>query len=218
MIGHGLSNTAGAPGVPALRSLARLQLSLAVMSIVCLITWGASPMASAQTPVAPPKSAPMSSVASAKPLWKELDIAQQKALQPLAPHWDGLSSGHKRKWLALSRNYKAMPAGEQALLHSRMTEWAALSPQQRTQARFNFAEVKRLPADERQAKWAEYQALSEEEKRRLAERAPARPRGAAVPARPVAAQKLVPVPAVTPKGQHTPRLERAPVAGSNPAP
>ena len=55
-----------------------------------------------------------------------------------------------------------------------------------------------------------YQALSEEEKRRLAERAPAKPRGAAIPVRPVPAQKLVTVPAVTPAGQHTPRIMLAP--------
>lgn len=165
------------------------------------------------------KAAPAATTpVAARPQWKDLENAQQQALRPLAPHWDELSAGHKRKWLALSRNYKAMPPDEQALLHSRMTEWAALSPQQRTQARFNFAEVKRLPADEQKAKWAEYQALSDDEKRRLAERAPARPRGAAVPVRPVSPQKLVPVPATAPKGQHTPRLERGPGAGSKPAP
>lgn len=189
--------------------------------MACLIASGASVPATASAQTSPAaKSAPAktAAVTPSKPLWKELDLAQQQALRPLAPHWDDLSASHKRKWLALSRNYKAMPADEQTLLHSRMTEWVALSPQQRTQARFNFAEVKRLPADERQAKWAEYQALSDEEKRRLAERAPARPRGAAVPVRPVAAQKLVPVPAVTPKGQPTPRLERAPATGSPSAP
>ena len=51
-----------------------------------------------------------------------------------------------------------------------MTEWAALSPQQRAQARLNFAEIKRLPADERKAKWEAYQALQPEEKRKLGRR------------------------------------------------
>jgi hypothetical protein len=105
-----------------------------------------------------------------------------------------------------------MSADDQSTLHSRMIEWAALSNQQRTQARLNFAEVKRIPADERKAKWEQYQALSEEEKRKLAERAPAKPRGAAVPVRPVSSQKLVPVPTVTPAGQHTPRILLAPPA------
>ncbi|WP_225616677.1 DUF3106 domain-containing protein [Variovorax sp. 38R] len=145
-------------------------------------------------------------VATTKPLWSDLTAEQQQALKPLITHWNTLNVGQKRKWLALSRNYANMPADDQVTLHSRMIEWAALSNQQRTQARLNFAEVKRVPADERKLKWEQYQALSEEEKRKLAERAPPKPRGAAVPVRPVSSQKLVPVPAVTPPGQHTPRI------------
>ena len=145
-----------------------------------------------------------------KPLWSELTAEQQQALKPLVPHWNTLNTGQKRKWLALSRNFASMSADDQVTLHSRMIEWAALSNQQRAQARLNFAEVKRVPPDERKAKWEQYQALSEEEKRKLAERAPAKPRGAAIPVRPVSSQKLVPVPAVTPPGQHTPRIVLAP--------
>lgn len=145
-------------------------------------------------------------VSTTKPLWSELTPGQQQALTPLSPHWNTLNAGQKRKWLALSHNYAEMSAEDKTTLHSRMIEWAALSNQQRTQARLNFAEVKRIPADERKAKWEQYQALSEEEKRKLAERAPPKPRGAAIPVRPVSAQKLVPVPAVTPGAQHTPRI------------
>ncbi|BEP61920.1 hypothetical protein GmRootV213_24740 [Variovorax sp. V213] len=152
-----------------------------------------------------------------KPYWSELTAEQQQALQPLASHWHTLNAGHKRKWLALSRNYANMSADDRTTLHSRMIEWAALSNQQRAQARLNFAEVKRVPADERKAKWEQYQALSEEEKRRLAERAPPKPRGAAIPVRPVPAQKLVTVPAVTPAGQHTPRIMLAPPPSAVPA-
>ncbi|MGJ7571985.1 DUF3106 domain-containing protein [Variovorax sp. RB2P76] len=151
-------------------------------------------------------------VSTTKPLWSELTAEQQQALKPLGAHWNTLNTGQKRKWLALSRNFSSMSADDQTTLHSRMIEWAALSNQQRTQARLNFAEVKRIPADERKAKWEQYQALSEEEKRKLAERAPAKPRGAAVPVRPVSAQKLVPVPALTPGGQHTPRILLVPPA------
>ncbi|WP_257860290.1 DUF3106 domain-containing protein [Variovorax sp. ZS18.2.2] len=149
-------------------------------------------------------------VPATKPLWSELTAEQQQALKPLVPHWTTMNSGQKRKWLALSRNFANMSADDQVTLHSRMIEWTALSNQQRAQARLNFAEVKRVPADERKAKWEQYQALSEEEKRKLAERAPAKPRGAAIPVRPVSSQKLVPVPAVTPPGQHTPRIVLAP--------
>ncbi|MFM9923484.1 DUF3106 domain-containing protein [Variovorax sp. H27-G14] len=151
-------------------------------------------------------------VSTTKPLWSELTAEQQQALKPLSVHWNTLNALQKKKWLALSRNFSSMAADDQATLHSRMIEWAALSNQQRTQARLNFAEVKRIPADERKAKWEQYLALSEEERRKLAERAPAKPRGAAIPVRPVSSQKLVPVPAVTPAGQHTPRILLAPPA------
>ncbi|ADU36748.1 DUF3106 domain-containing protein [Variovorax paradoxus] len=154
-------------------------------------------------------------VPATKPLWSELTAEQQLALKPLVSHWTTMNTGQKRKWLALSRNFATMSTDDQVTLHSRMIEWAALSNQQRAQARLNFAEVKRLPADERKAKWEQYQALSEEEKRKLAERAPAKPRGAAIPVRPVSSQKLVPVPAVTPPGQHTPRIVLAPPTPSS---
>lgn len=151
-----------------------------------------------------------------KPLWRDLTARQQRALHPLASHWDSLSEPHKRKWLALSRNYAKMPAADQEILHSRMTEWAALTNQQRAQARLNFAEVKDVPIDERKAKWEAYQALSEEEKGRLAARAAPRPHGAAPTIRPVPAQKLAPVPPVSADGQHTARIQLAPSSPARP--
>lgn len=157
-------------------------------------------------------------VSPTKPLWSELTTGQQQALQPLSPHWNTLNAGQKRKWLALSRNFATMSPDDRVTLHSRMIEWAALSNQQRAQARLNFAEVKRIPPDERKIKWEQYQALSEEEKRKLAERAPAKPRGAAIPVRPVSTQRLVPVPAITPAGQHTPRILLASPAQAQAAP
>ena len=149
--------------------------------------------------------------AISKPLWRDLSARQQRALEPLALQWDSLTEPHKRKWLALSRNYAKLSPAEQEVLHSRMTEWATLSNQQRSQARLNFAEVKQVPVDERKAKWEAYQALSEEEKRELAARAKPRP-GAAVSIRPVPAQKLVQLPAATPDAPHTPRIQLAPPA------
>ena len=88
----------------------------------------------------------------------------------------------------MSRDYAKHVARGPGHLHSRMSEWAALSNQQRAQARLNFADVKRLPADERKAKWEAYQALSEEEKRELAASAHGATPGAAPPIRPVPAR------------------------------
>lgn len=167
----------------------------------------------------------------AKPLWRDLTTRQQRALEPLAAYWDELTEPHKRKWLAISRDYAKLPAADQEVLHSRMTEWASLSNQQRAQARLNFADVKQVPVDERKAKWEAYQALSDEEKGKLAARASTvSTPGAAPTIRPVPAQKLAPVPALGPNGQHTPRIQlapppapmtaaaRAPAAPAGPAP
>ncbi|HWI80511.1 DUF3106 domain-containing protein [Ramlibacter sp.] len=127
------------------------------------------------------------------PLWRELKPAEQQALAPLAGSWDTLSLAQKRKWLALSQNFSKLSPDEQAKLHSRMTEWVALSPQQRTLARLNFGVSKQLSPDEKKAKWEAYQALAPEEKRKLAASAPKPPVTAAA-IHPVPADKLATVP------------------------
>ncbi len=79
-----------------------------------------------------------------------------------------------------------------------MNEWVTLSPQQRAQARLNFAKTKelskQLTPEEKKAKWESYQALSPEEKQKLAAKASPKPTGAATAVKPVAPQKLAPVP------------------------
>lgn len=130
------------------------------------------PSVSTRAPIrpAPVRQAPATRPET-KPTWVELTPQQQASLVPLAGTWRTLSEAQKRKWIALSRNYPTMPPPEQERLHSRMTEWANLSPQQRTQARLNFAATKAVPAPDKKAKWEAYQALSPEEKRKLASRA-----------------------------------------------
>jgi hypothetical protein len=135
--------------------------------------------------------------AESKPTWSELTPSQQQSLAPLAGTWRSLGEAHKRKWLALSENYPTMPPGEQARLHSRMTEWAALSPQQRTLARLNFAEAQKVAPSDKRAKWEAYQALPPEEKRRLAAGAAAAkppPPPTAIAVKPVPQQKLAKIP------------------------
>lgn len=201
----------------ALSSLRPLTTGATVcgLALMAAAAWQ-TPSARAQAakpPVNPPAATAAKAIAS-KPLWSALTAEQQAALKPLALHWNGISEPHKRKWLALSRNYAAMKPEDQATLHSRMSEWAGLSAQQRAQARLNFAEVKQLPVDERKAKWEAYQALSDDEKRKLADSArSARPASVAVPTRPVPSRKLAPVPAIPPglaRGEHTPRIQLAP--------
>jgi hypothetical protein len=128
-----------------------------------------------------------------KPLWRDLPAAQQQSLAPLAATWDAMSEAQKRKWLALSHNFPKMSGDEQAKLHSRMTEWAALSPQQRTQARLNFGVTRQLSPDDKKAKWEAYQALPPEEKRKLAASA-AKPPATAAAVKPVPMDKLATIP------------------------
>lgn len=130
--------------------------------------------------------------------WNELTPAQQEALQPLAASWGSMSPGQRRKWLALSKNFPSMPLDEQAKLYSRMTEWVALSTQQRAQARLNFAETKQLSAEEKRAKWQAYQALSPEERQQLEAQAPPKIRGAATALKPVPHQTMAALRAAVP--------------------
>lgn len=137
--------------------------------------------------------------ASPKGKWKELTLAQQQALEPLAPHWSSLSEGQKNKWLTISKNFANLPDYEKSTMHSRMAEWATLTPQQRIQARLNFGETNRLPQVEKKAQWEAYQSLTEEEKRKLAAAQQTPIMGAAPAPKPAAPDKLSHV--QTPSGQ-----------------
>jgi uncharacterized protein DUF3106 len=162
----------------------------------------------AQAQVAPSSSALVArKAATAGPGWEQLKPAQREALAPLAAQWDGLTEPHKRKWLALSKNFSLLSQQEQAMLHSRMAEWAQLSPQQRNQARFRFAETKGFSADDKKAQWEAYQALSEEERRKLAAHAATQPPGGAVTAvKPVPSRKLAVVPIPQGDPRNPPRV------------
>lgn len=146
-------------------------------------------------------SSPLSALA-----WSDLSALQRQSLQPLATTWDTLSDGHKRKWIAVAQNYANLGPAEQTKMHSRMAEWAALKPRDREIARLNFAEAKKLEPAKRAANWEAYQALSPEEKQKLASKAAGKPAGAAVSTKPLAtASKLTPVPIT----RHTPEEERS---------
>jgi len=132
-------------------------------------------------------SAPKS---SAKPAWQDLTPAQQLALKPLAANWSTLDQARKRKWIAIAANYANLSPTEQAKIHSRMNEWVALSQQQRTQARLNFARAKKISPSQKAATWEAYQALSVEEKKKLATAAPPKPVGAATATKLISPQKL----------------------------
>lgn len=175
---------------------------LAVAGVVLGAT--VSGLVMAQAPAGTGSS--VSSPLLAPPAWTDLSAAQRQSLQPLAGTWNTLGDGHKRKWLAVAQNYAKLAPAEQAKMHSRMAEWAALKPKDREQARLNFAEAKKVEPAKRAANWEAYQALSPEEKQKLAEKAAGKPAGAAVTTKPlVTASKLTPVPIT----RRTPEEERA---------
>nr|WP_114973350.1 DUF3106 domain-containing protein [Rhodoferax ferrireducens] len=140
-------------------------------------------------------------VSPSKPAWQDLTPAQQVSLMPLAAIWSTLGESNKRKWIAIAANYPALASAEQEKLHSRMTEWVLLSKQQRAQARLNFAQSKQLSPSQKAATWQAYQALSPEEKQKLAKSATPKPAGAAAAVKPVPPQKLATVPVT----RHTPK-------------
>lgn len=123
--------------------------------------------------------------------WRELTARQKTALAPLKEQWPTLGLEHQRKWLALAKNYHRLPPAEQATLQRRMGDWAQLSPSERTRARLNFGEARRLPADEKRAQWEAYQALPESERERLAQDRPKPPVTAAPALRPVPPSKIL---------------------------
>lgn len=157
----------------------------------------------------------------AGPPWSALTTAQKEALYPLANRWALLSEMQKRNWLNLAAGFHALPAEEQAKMLARITDWANLSAQQRSQARLNYAATAKLPADNRRAQWEAYQALSAEEKKRLAAKAAPKPKGAATAIRPIPPKKLAQVPAATnapPAVANPPKIMPPPDLRPAPAP
>ncbi len=127
----------------------------------------------------PTVAGPNVEMAAGSVTWNSLNAEQKRALKPLSAQWRGLSGEHQRKWIALTHNFSRMSPEEQETLQGRMSEWAKLTPAQRTQARMNYYEIRRVPADEKRAKWEEYQALPAEERERLAGDRPKAPAGVA---------------------------------------
>ena len=100
--------------------------------------------------------------------WASLSGDQKRALKPLADRWAQMQPEQQRKWLAVSANYKQLPPHEQERLQDRMEEWADLSNSQRMEARRNFGTARKdLSADERKAKWDEFNNLDSDQRKAL---------------------------------------------------
>lgn len=103
--------------------------------------------------------------------WTSLTPAQRQVLAPLQRDWNSIDANQREKWVEVAARFPNMPANERQRLQARMAEWARMPAAERATARLQFQEVKRLPAEERQQRWQAYQALSPEERSRLAQRA-----------------------------------------------
>ncbi len=125
--------------------------------------------------------------------WKLLKAHEKKALAPLAGQWGELSETQRSKWLAIAQHFDQLSPAEQQMMQTRMTEWVALNPVQRNQARLNFNTntVQGLSKDEKKNRWDEYQTLSDEQKRKLSAGVLTTNKTAAPSPRPSATDRLV---------------------------
>ena len=130
----------------------------------------------AQGPAAVPRTTSPSKAAAkkpeSKPSWNELTPAQQHALAPLAGEWNKLESGRKEKWLVIGNKFASMTPEQQSRLQERMREWIKLTPAQRRAVRESYARATKLDAEKKSAHWQQYQQLTDEQKKKLAESKP----------------------------------------------
>lgn len=132
------------------------------------------------------------------PRWEELSPAQQVALEPLKSRWNELGEGHRRKWVAIVKNFANLSAEDKFKVQDRMTSWASLNPAQRERARENFANSKRAAPTDKAGSWEEYLALPSEEREKLAAQASKKRPSAAKTPKPTTA-KALPVPPPAPQ-------------------
>lgn len=202
------------------------------VAILLLVLGGVLDIAQAQgvtaRPPGPVANAPAPRQAAEQgPPWAALTPAQRQALAPLQRDWQTIDAPRKSKWLEIAERYPRMAAPDQERLQARMTEWARMTPQERSRTRQQYQGAKQVSQQERQASWEAYQALPENERLELANRA--RPAAASAP--PVAASAPAKAKAKTAPGavalaqQRQPTLDGAqpkvnavPGPGATPAP
>jgi hypothetical protein len=148
--------------------LAAATLSAAV-ALLCASALAAP--AAPSGPASPPH--PAVKADGGGPRWNELSASQRQVLAPLAGDWNSIDDRGKERWLGVAGRFHKLPPEEQQRATQRMVEWSHMTPQQRTQARLNFQDTRDVPKAERQARWEQYQALSDDQKRELAKRATA---------------------------------------------
>jgi len=102
--------------------------------------------------------------------WDGLNPAQQKILAPLESDWDYMLPDSRKKWIHVANLYPKMSAQDQERLQSRMAGWSNLSQKDRRIARENYLTSLKFPAEKKAEAWSAYQKLSDEQKKKLAEK------------------------------------------------
>lgn len=148
--------------------------SLASLAGMILLAGGGSAWSGPSEPSASgaPRLAVTSTLASNKTgaiHWDALTSGQRSALAPLQKDWSTLDNTSQEKWLALANRFPAMSQAERERIQARMTEWARTPSSERGKARLRFQHAKEISPEQRQAQWAAYQNLPEDQRRKLAD-------------------------------------------------
>jgi hypothetical protein len=125
------------------------------------------PQAAPQSPAKPAAKAKSAKAPRGKPTWAELSAGQQAILSPLKTDWEALDNDRRRKWIGIAKRYPNMKPTEQERVQKRMEAWVKLTVEQRRQARESYKRIAKVPPEKRaklRQQWAEYQALSPQER------------------------------------------------------
>jgi hypothetical protein len=144
------------------------QLSALALLIASLVGLGHGVSHAASHSVIPKAAA---AGLDSSPEWHELNAGQKKVLMPLAPHWGSMDESSRAKWVNVADRFDKLTPADKQRVQDRMSQWAKLPAQERGEARLRFQQSRQLTADQRQQKWAAYQALSAEDRRDLARQA-----------------------------------------------
>ena len=101
--------------------------------------------------------------------WDGLKPSQQKILAPLESDWDYMLPDSRKKWIQVANIYPKMSTQDQERLQSRMASWSNLSQKERRIARENYLASLKFPAEKKAEAWSQYQKLSDDQKKKLAE-------------------------------------------------
>lgn len=141
-----------------------------LMSGVLALAQGAA-LADKVQPVAAAASSSGTLSLSSGPAWAELSASQKTVLRPLAGLWSQIDDVGRDKWVNVADRFPRLSPAEKQRVQERMSQWSRLPAQERGEARLRFQQTRQLTPDERQQKWAAYQALSPEDRKDLTRQA-----------------------------------------------